>query len=153
MAISSSEPIAPAARRRSTEHWVILGGTIAAALAILVLGLWITPDARGFGTHEQLGMAPCHFLAWTGFPCPGCGVTTSVSLAAHGSFAQSLSTQPLGTLLTILVPIAALFTIVQHARGRDLGDALRSLRPLWWALAAGVIATASWIWKIVAMRG
>jgi hypothetical protein len=147
-----SDSSAVAAPKRSLEHWLLLGGTLLAALAVTVLGLWIQPDPRGFGTHEQLGMAPCQFLAWTGIPCPGCGVTTSVTLAAHGHFAQSFANQPFGLIVTLLVPLAALVALVQHARGRDLGDTLRALRPGWWAAAVGVVALASWIWKIAAMR-
>lgn len=153
MAISAPDPTALARNRRSSEHWLLLVGTLLAAFAVLALGLWITPDPRGFGTHEQLGMPPCAFLAVTGFPCPGCGVTTSVSLAAHGLFERSFWTQPLGLLLTIAVPLAALFALVQHARGQDLGGVTRSMRPLAWAFVVGGIALASWIWKIAAMHG
>ncbi|NBO19844.1 MAG: DUF2752 domain-containing protein, partial [Proteobacteria bacterium] len=38
---------------------------------------WLTPDARGLGTHEQLGLPPCGFYLWYGLPCPSCGMTTS----------------------------------------------------------------------------
>jgi hypothetical protein len=132
---------------------VLLGGSLLATLAIVVLGLWIQPDPRGFGTHEQLGMSPCHFLAFTGLPCPGCGVTTSVALAAHGSFAQSFWNQPFGLLVTVVAPLAALVAVVQHARGRDLGETLRASRPMWWATGLGLAGVGSWIWKIAAMRG
>ncbi len=152
MALTSSSS-APTAPKRSLEHWFLLGGTLLAALTLVVLGLWITPDPRGFGTHEQLGMPPCHFLAWTGIPCPGCGVTTSVALAVHGEFAASFWNQPFGLVTALLVPIAAAIAIVQHARGRDLGETLRALRPGWLAIGLAVTAIGGWVWKFAAMRG
>ena len=130
--IDARSPVVPARtpERRSLEHWALLAPVLAAAAAVLVLGILIDPDPRGFGTHEKLGMAPCHFLAWTGFPCPGCGVTTSVSLAAHGRFAESFANQPFGALVAVLVPLTAIFALVQHARRRDLGRILHASRPL-----------------------
>lgn len=149
----SLPPSTPTATRRSLEHWVLLGATLLGALALIVLGLWITPDPRGFGTHEQLGMPPCHFLAWTGIPCPGCGVTTSVSLAAHGDFTASFWNQPFGLVVALTLPLAAVTALVQHARGRDLGETLRALRPGWCAILIGLAALGGWIWKFAAMRG
>lgn len=147
----STEPSAPA--RRSLEHWALLGGTLLAATAVIVLGTWIQPDPRGYGTHEQLGMDPCRFLAWTRIPCPGCGVTTSVALTARGEFAAAFWNQPFGVIAAVLAPLAAIVSVVQHARGRDLGATLRAVRPGWWGLALALAAAGSWIWKIVAMRG
>jgi len=152
--IDPHSPIVPVRtpERRSLEHWALLALVLAAAVAVVVLGLLIEPDPRGYGTHEKLGMAPCHFLAWTGFPCPGCGITTSVSLAAHGRFAESFANQPFGTLVAVLVPILAIFALVQHARRRDLGQLLHASRPLWWMIALAVIGLGSWAWKIALMR-
>lgn len=147
-----TEASAPACDRRSLEHWVLLAGTLAAAVAMIALGTWIQPDPRGFGTHEQLGMDPCRFIAWTGIPCPGCGVTTSVALAAHGRFAAAFWTQPFGLLVAVLVPIATVVAIVQHARGRDLGATLRALRPSWCGLVLALAGLGGWAWKIAAMR-
>lgn len=41
---------------------------------------------RSHGTHRQLGLPSCHILSTLGFPCPSCGMTTSISLLAHGDF-------------------------------------------------------------------
>lgn len=132
---------------------MFLGGALLALIAVIVLGTWAHPDPRGHGTHEQFGMPPCRMLQVTGFPCPGCGVTTSVALAAHGQFVASFWNQPFGLVLTLLIPIAAVFAVWQHARGRDLGDVVRALHPKWWLIGLGVVAVAAWAWKTSVIRG
>jgi hypothetical protein len=52
--------------------FVLLGGF--GLIALLATARWLTPDARGLGTHEQLGLPPCGFYLWYGLPCPSCGM-------------------------------------------------------------------------------
>jgi hypothetical protein len=63
------------------------------------VGLYLSPDPAGHGTHQQLGLPPCtiHFL--TGRPCPSCGLTTSVSAIVHGQFALAWRANPIGFLI------------------------------------------------------
>ncbi|MBL8860977.1 MAG: DUF2752 domain-containing protein [Planctomycetes bacterium] len=140
-------------RRRTVEHWLLLGLALAALGALLALGFVVEPDPRGFGTHEQLGFAPCRFLLLTGVPCPGCGVTTSVAHAARGDLAASLASQPFGLVVLLLAPAAAVYALVKHARGHDLAEVLRATRLGWWAAGIGLAALAAWAWKVAAMSG
>jgi len=48
-----------------------------ALLALLVYGENPDADARGHGTHQQLGLPPCTFYVIFQRPCPACGMTTS----------------------------------------------------------------------------
>ncbi len=52
------------------------GGLALAAVVILVVAARLAPSDRHLGTHRQLGLPPCGFVAMTGFPCPTCGMTT-----------------------------------------------------------------------------
>jgi hypothetical protein len=149
-----SDPATERARRRRTlEHWTLLVLTLLAGAAVIVLGFAVTPDPRGYGTHEQLGLAPCRFLALTGVPCPGCGVTTSIAHAARFDLAAAFAQQPLGIVVALLAPLAAAVALIQHARGRDLGETLRVARLGWWAVGLGAVALAAWVAKIADMRG
>ena len=76
--------------------------TLGASAAILVTAGWLRPSGEGFGTHTQLGLAPCGFKQATGLPCATCGMTTAFSNAAHGNLLDSLLGQPAGFLLVIL---------------------------------------------------
>lgn len=75
----------------------------AGSSAALILSLVLSPDARGYGTHEQLGLPPCGFLASFGMPCPFCGATTSVCLVMRGRFIAALRAQPIGLFVTAAI--------------------------------------------------
>ncbi len=44
---------------------------------VVVLGVarWLEPDAKGYGTHQQLGLPPCSSILLFGSKCPACGMT------------------------------------------------------------------------------
>lgn len=125
-----------------------------AALVFLVsvtwlgVAVWLTPDLRGHGTHEQLGLPPCGFLLTTRLPCATCGMTTAFALAAHGQLFDALVTQPAGALLALLAAImvwisgyALLFGTPLDGLGRWL------LRPRPILTIAGILL-AAWVFKI-----
>lgn len=73
-------------------HLLILVGV----LLFWGLGLYLTPDPSGHGTHQQLGLPPCTIYYLTGRPCPSCGLTTSVSATLHGELALAWRANPFG---------------------------------------------------------
>ena len=138
--------------RRSAEHWVLLAGAFAGCAILVLFGLFVTPDPRGYGTHTHLGLPDCKLIEWWGVPCPGCGVTTSVCLAAHGQLLAALHTQPLGLACALLLAFAPLWAVWQHFAGRDLyAEAGRIVsRP--WLVGAAVLVLGSWAWKLGLVR-
>jgi hypothetical protein len=48
------------------------------------------------------GVLVCWFEGATGLPCPGCGMTRSLSCAVRGMFSQSLSYHPFGIFILVL---------------------------------------------------
>ncbi len=142
-----------AASARSPEHWILLALAMASLVVFVAFALFVEPDARGFGTHEQLGLPPCRTIEWWGVPCPGCGVTTSFTLAAHGDFRGALRTQPFGAVLGVLVPLVALWSFAVHVRGRDLRRELsRALRPRV-VIVLVALFLGAWIYKLASFRG
>ncbi len=137
-----------AVKRRSAEHGIVLAVFLLAPLLLVAFGAWLRPDPRGYGTHEKLGLPPCVMMEWFHVPCPGCGVTTSVALAAHGRIFDAARTQPFGLFVALAIPAAAVWAVAGHLRGRDLYRDLTSIRfGAWaWWLAGGV--AAAWAYKI-----
>jgi hypothetical protein len=76
-------------------------GAVVACLSVLGLAAWLQPSAAGHGTHTQLGLPGCGFLALTGLPCPGCGLTTSFAWLARGALMPALNANPMGVPLFV----------------------------------------------------
>ncbi len=72
------------------------------SLTVLGIAVTLDPDERGFGTHEQLGLAPCDYYVQTGFPCPTCGMTTAFTNMAHFDVPAAFRANPAGVLLFLL---------------------------------------------------
>jgi hypothetical protein len=122
---------------------VAMALTAAAIAIVLALSLWLSPDPRGHGTHERLGLPPCSTMRLLGFPCPTCGMTTAFSLAARGRFAEAFQTQPAGAAGFGLACLAVPVLTAVAASGR----CPRAGRRVWIATAlligAGVLA--AWV--------
>ncbi len=104
------------------------------------------------GTHRQLGLPPCGWLAATGYPCPTCGMTTSFSAAAHAQPGASLHAQPFGALWALAT--AVFFWGAMHIAifGSQLGrlfERLLAPRYLW---PTAVLFLACWAWKCWQVR-
>ena len=152
---STRQPAAPHCERpagKAVCAWRVRLRGAAAACAVAgvmaVLG-GLTPSPEGFGTHTQLGGPYCSFLARTGYPCPTCGVTTSMAWAVRGRFLRAWSAHPLGVLLTAGLAAIAAAGLVELACGRPLLRASRrGLLLIAIFLAAGMMG--GWAWKAAA---
>jgi hypothetical protein len=120
------------------------------ALAFLVAGWMLAPDARGYGTHERLGLPPCPMRQITGLPCATCGFTTSVAEAARLHLGAALQAHVLGTLLCLGSAGFVAWTLVAPLFRRAPTDVLRWFRSawFWWPLAA--LLLVSWLLNLAA---
>lgn len=107
-------------------RWTLV---VAALGLVMVLGVarWLTPDPRGYGTHTQLGLAPCPFARVTGYRCPSCGMTTSFAWFVRGRFDRSWRANPAGSLLAPACVVLIPWLLAGAARGRPVG--FRTLEP------------------------
>ena len=75
---SSTDPRLGASQRA-------LAGLISlAAIAVLGLAAWMSPEGAGHGTHEQIGLPVCAWAQYFDAPCMTCGMTTAFAHAADG---------------------------------------------------------------------
>ena len=121
--------------------------------AVLGVAVYLSPDGRGHGTHEQLGLPQCSWVAAFNTPCPTCGMTTAFTHAAEGDFVGSIRAQPFGFLLAILTGCTFLLSLYVLATGSAVGGMLARLwRPrLAWVIA--VLLALAWGYKILVFRG
>jgi len=140
-----------AAPRRSAGHWALLAVCGATLLLFVALRLLTTPDASGHSTHEQLGLPPCTLMELTGFPCPGCGVTTAMSHLVHGQWRMSLAAQPFGVLLSLVALVVCALSVRDSARGADAWSGFRRRWRPWMSWGLGGAMLAAWIYKIAVL--
>lgn len=99
-------------------------GLVVLSLALstmLVVAVALRPDPRGHGTHEQLGLPPCTFVAFFGGRCPSCGMTTSWAHLVRGNLRGALEANVGGALLAALAVAAVPWLVATAVRGRWLG--------------------------------
>ena len=115
---------------------------------VLGVGAWLRPDARGYGTHEALGIPPCSFMLNTGLPCPTCGMTTAFSLLLHGHPAKSFMVQPAG--FAMCIGALALMVIAFHAaaRGYFVQPNWARLGPVRVSISLGLLLLGGWGFKM-----
>ena len=122
------------------------------SLLLMLLARLLSPSSTGVGTHQQLGLPTCPFLLMTGFPCPLCGITTSLSLAVRGEWHSALETQPFGLLVflggTILVMMG--FSPIRHRI--DLKNLIHSRRGTIFVYTLTILFILSWCYKIASMK-
>ncbi len=117
--------------------------------AVLLLSLWLKPDPRGLGTHEQLFLFPCNFHAMTGLPCPFCGMTTAFAHMAHGQVREAFMAQPMGMLGFIVCVLLLPVAIGAALTGKNAIAAAMKLPWIKISWVLGAMLTASWIFKLI----
>lgn len=119
--------------------WAVLG---LGCQCVVALSLWLRPDARLFGTHEQLGLPPCMFTEASGIPCPGCGLTTSFANMAHLHVINAFRGHLMGPLLflgTLALAVYAPYAIVKQRPLSILLDGKGMVPALMATASAGVL--------------
>lgn len=110
--------VSPIVRPASIRTRLFAVLVFASCAGVLAIAAWLKPDARGYGTHEQLGGAPCGLLVRTGLPCPTCGMTTAFAFFMRGNWLRSVYAQPTGFLLALATAAMALLALRCMLTGR-----------------------------------
>jgi hypothetical protein len=135
------------ARLDRARRW-LLGGLGLTLAAMLGAALVVQPAGQGYGTHRQLGLPPCMFVALFGLRCPSCGMTTAWAHLVRGQLAQAAAANTGGALLGLAATLVAPWALLSALRGRVLGGR-PGRRPI--IIAALVVATvtfAQWLGRL-----
>ena len=97
---------------------VLLAGWSLFLLAGFATAAFVTPDPRGYGTHQQFGLPPCTLRMLTGVPCPSCGMTTSFAHFVRGEWTSAVRANAAAFVLASLCALQIPWCWVSIARGR-----------------------------------
>jgi hypothetical protein len=90
-----------------------------------------------------LGAPICWLHSTTGIPCPGCGLTRSLSCAAHGRFAESWAYHPFGVFSLAFFLLVVAESLLPRARRVEMARFIHRNRTItdavYFALAASFI--------------
>ncbi len=93
--------------------------------------------------------APCAFLAITGAPCPGCGMTRAGMALLCGEVAASLRHHPLVLPLALVSAAALAMGILEAATGRPVLRRAAARLGLALAVAGLVLLAGVWLVRVV----
>lgn len=96
---------------------------------VLGVATWLKPDARGYGTHQQLRMAPCGMLVAYGIPCPTCGMTTAFAHTVRGQWLRAARVQFAGFIFALGAAAAAGVALITLIRGAIPRVIIRHVTP------------------------
>ena len=125
---------------------VVMGGSL---LALLAIAVYLSPDPRGFGTHQRLGLPPCMFLEAFEIRCPSCGMTTSWSNLVRGNVIRSIQANSGGTLLAVIAMIAGPWAFLSGCRGSWLGGWPNEWMVVFLAFVLVTVTLIDWGFRLV----
>jgi hypothetical protein len=118
-------------------------------MALLLAAATLTPDPRGHGTHEQLGMPPCTFYLLFGCPCPSCGMTTAWAWLTRGQLIAAFQANAGGAALAILAGGSIPWLLAAAVRGRRPAWTPSVGTMMWTGLGLVVITLVQWVWRLL----
>ena len=111
---------------------------------VFAIATRLSPAASGVGTHTQLGLPPCGFLAWTGLPCPGCGLTTCFAHMVRGELGGALQANVFGVGFFLVTALGVPFSVWALATRRPLMDTLVDWHMEKVLLGLSILGIVSW---------
>ncbi len=157
-------PEAPASPGRASDHGRFGGGfdlergdwtsritwfvLFAVPLAVVITAAMLTPSASGHGTHTQLGLPPCGFLVFTGYPCPGCGLTTAFAHMVRLQVLGAWYANPFGIVLFTVTALTIPLSAVGFVRGWGVVATLDRLHAEKIAIGLSVLSLLVWVVRV-----
>jgi hypothetical protein len=87
------------------------------------------------------GLLVCWLNLGTGLPCPGCGLTRSLSCAMRGMFLESWQHHPMGLLILVFFLAIAAASLLSTPRQQQLASYMRSKAIIFNSLFLAFVAT------------
>lgn len=117
------------------------------ASAVIVTARLLSPDPV-HGSSAQLGLPPCGFQQFTGYPCPGCGLTTAFAYMARLDLVGAWHVNAFGIVLFAATAAFVPFAVTGLVRGWSLSSALDRIHGEQTVIALCLVALAYWMMRV-----
>lgn len=148
LAAAPALPTAPWSSRTALMSRAIWALLFAIPTAVVVTASMLVPNPVGHGTHTQLGLPPCGFLLFSGYPCPGCGLTTAFAYMVRLEVAGAWHANPFGIALFLctvaFIPLAA----VAFVRGWPVVATLDRIHAEKFAIGLSLLSLTAWVVRV-----
>lgn len=134
----------------SRMTWGVL---FAIPTAVLITAALLTPNPAGHGTHTQLGLPPCGFLVFTGYPCPGCGLTTAFAYMIRLDVLGAWGANPFGIALFLATAAFIPFAAIGFVRGWSVVAALDRVHAEKVAIVLAALSVITWVSRVLMQYG
>lgn len=104
-----------------------------------VWAAWLGLSLAALTPPHGAGINICWLNSCTGLPCPGCGLTRSLSCGLRGMFAESWGYHPMGLLILTLFLVVAGISLLPAATQRNLCRYIESHARLFNSLYLGFV--------------
>ena len=116
--------------------------------AVMITAAMLTPNPLGHGTHTQLGLPPCGFLVFTGYPCPGCGLTTAFAYMIRLNVLGAWNANPFGIALFLATAAFIPFAAIGFVRGWSVVAALDRVHAEKIAIVLAALSVITWVTRV-----
>ena len=117
-------------------------------IAVLGVAARMTPSRDHLGTHRQLRLPPCAFVAMTGYPCPTCGMTTAYACVVRGRLFEAVRASAFGSVLAAGTAALAVLGLACAVTGRYPNLNWYRIDAVKVVYFAALFLVASWAFKI-----
>ncbi|MGA1977127.1 MAG: DUF2752 domain-containing protein [Bacteroidales bacterium] len=123
------------------------------SVALLAGYIWFFYDLAVDPEGADNSPGVCLFKSVTGIPCPSCGSTRAIIALFHGDVVKSLSLNPIGLLLAMIMTVTPFWLIYDFlTHKKTLLDRYRQaeaiLRKPIVAFPLIILVILNWIWNI-----
>jgi hypothetical protein len=106
------------------------------------------------GNHPVTDLSFCPVKELTGYPCPACGSTRSVTALIRGDIARAWYWNPFGFIILIIMMVSPVWVLMDLIKKKSSFHTFylrmeSALQYKWISIPAILLVLSNWIWNLI----